>query len=294
MKIKISFVLGSYQRKRFLELTIESLRHELAILDQPGEIIVVDGGSTDGSIGWLTRQKDVITVVQHNRGIWKGKQITRKSWGYFMNLGFRIAKGKYICMVSDDCLLVPGSLKRGIEYLEEESIGRQVAGGAFFWRDVPGPDNYWVGSLHGDKVLINHGLFLKQALEDADYINEEDFRFYYADSDLCLRLWEKGYDILICPDSYVEHFSHANFQVRQGNSRLAEEDATFFKGKWGQYNFRSGSRYTKNDFRKTFKDPAQTSWKFRRAGIFNYHLVRLQLIKMIRSKLKKINGGITL
>ena len=81
----ISIVIASYQRKDLLQKTIESVRNNNIKL--PFEIIVVDGGSDDGSIEWLIRQKDVITIVQHNRGKFDGKTIQRKSWGYFMNLG---------------------------------------------------------------------------------------------------------------------------------------------------------------------------------------------------------------
>src|SRR5688572_14235075 len=101
----LSVVIGSYNRRRFLELTLESVREELA--GSAHEIIVVDGGSQDGTVDWLTRQRDVIAVVQHNRGTWRGRPLERRSWGYFMNLGFKLAQGKYICMLSDDCLLVP-------------------------------------------------------------------------------------------------------------------------------------------------------------------------------------------
>jgi GT2 family glycosyltransferase len=90
----ISIVLGSYNRLRFLKLTIKSIRNNgIAV---PYEIIVIDGGSTDGSMAWLIKQKDIITIVQHNQGIWKGTQIKRRSWGYFMNLGFKSAHRVYM------------------------------------------------------------------------------------------------------------------------------------------------------------------------------------------------------
>jgi glycosyltransferase involved in cell wall biosynthesis len=57
----------------------------------PFEIIVVDGGSEDGTLEWLIRQKDIITIVQHNRGEFNGKPVKRKSWGYFMNPCFKAA-----------------------------------------------------------------------------------------------------------------------------------------------------------------------------------------------------------
>lgn len=62
----VNVVLGSYNRKRFLKLTIDSIRKELESCDFSHEIIVVDGGSTDGAIGWLSKQKDIVSIIQHN------------------------------------------------------------------------------------------------------------------------------------------------------------------------------------------------------------------------------------
>ena len=91
MKPQISVVLGSFNRRRYLRATLGAVRgHGIAV---PYEIIVVDGGSTDGALQYLTKQKDVITIVQHNRGTWQGKPIVRRSWGYFMNLAFKAAQG---------------------------------------------------------------------------------------------------------------------------------------------------------------------------------------------------------
>jgi glycosyltransferase involved in cell wall biosynthesis len=87
-------VIGSFNRAPFLRLAIESVRRELASL--ASEIIAVDGGSDDGALPWLIAQKDIITIVQHNRGLWRGKPLERRSWGYFMNLGFKCALRKRI------------------------------------------------------------------------------------------------------------------------------------------------------------------------------------------------------
>jgi GT2 family glycosyltransferase len=200
----VSIVIGSFNRRRFLERTIESLRANGA--RTPHELIVVDGGSTDGSLEWLVRQKDIITIVQHNRGEFRGAPIRRRSWGYFMNLGFKSAQGRYILMLSDDCLLVPGAIDRGVaRFSQLEGEGRRIGGVAFYYRNWPDERDYYVQLTLGGKLMVNHGMYARSAMESVGWVEEDRYQFYKADGDLSLKMWEAGFEVADCPGAYVEH-----------------------------------------------------------------------------------------
>src|ERR1700722_16867102 len=174
----VSVVFGSYQRRRFIEPALESIRNELQGI--PHEIIVIDGGSTDGSLEWLSAQKDVLLIVQHNRGEWMGAEIERRSWGYFMNFGFKAAHGKYVCMLSDDCLVIPGAIRNGLKTFEAAlDNGAKVGAVAFYWRNWGQQKDYMVGLTMGH-LFVNHGLYLNDALADVGYLDEENYKFYHA------------------------------------------------------------------------------------------------------------------
>jgi GT2 family glycosyltransferase len=229
--IEVSVVLGSYNRKKFLLHTIETIRRSKA--DFRFEIIVVDGGSTDGSVEWLSNQKDIITIVQHNRGEWNGKRVERRSWGYFMNLAFKAAQGRFVLMLSDDCLIHENAMSNGVKFFHGlVAQGRRVGAIPFYWRNWPEMKNYWVGTILGGHYNLNHGLYLKEALERVGYIDESSFQFYYADGDLCLRIVREGYEIAPCRDSFVEHYSHANEAVRDTNNALERGDRQAYFEKW--------------------------------------------------------------
>ena len=227
----VSVVIGTYNRIDFLKSTIETVRNELD--DTPHELIVVDGGSTDGTTQWLIEHKNIISIIQHNRGGWQGKPIERKSWGYFMNLGFRAASAKYICMLSDDCLVIPGAIKNGIDLFDNElKAGKKIGAVAFYWRNWPEQQKYWVGLAFGNRMFVNHGLYLRDALEKVNFIDTENFFFYHADGDLCLRLADAGYKCIDSPNSYIEHSSDANSEVRATNTERQKQDWATYENRW--------------------------------------------------------------
>lgn len=250
-KPAVSVVIGTYNRLRYLRATLESVRDELA--GTPHEIIVVDGGSDDGTLRWLVRQKDVIAIVQHNRGEWRGQRIERRSWGYFMNLGFKAAQAPLICMLSDDCLVVPGAIRNGLRTHEAESATQRIGAVAFWWRNWPDDDVYRIGRAFGDRMFVNHGLYLREGLEAVSFVDEDSFGFYHADGDLALRLAEAGYACVASPDSYVEHIADANPVVRASNLATQQRDWETYRDRWGHL----GEPSRDWDERR-FDDPAGT------------------------------------
>jgi GT2 family glycosyltransferase len=254
----VSVVIGSHNRLEFLQPTVESVRHELDGVEH--EIVVVDGGSSDGSVRWLLRQKDVITIVQHNRGQWRGRQIERKSWGYFMNLGFKAAQGRYVCMLSDDSLVVPGAIRNGIDVFDASlAAGEKVGAVAFYWRDWNGKADYRVGLTWGSNMFVNFGLYSSDALAEIGYADEDTYFFDYADGDIGLRLAEANYACIDSPDSYVVHHKHVDERVKPSNRERAALDWDAYAKRWGHL-----GEARQDWIEKVFSDPhetAKTYWR---------------------------------
>jgi glycosyltransferase involved in cell wall biosynthesis len=283
----VSIVLGTYNRCSFLKLTIDGIRKEVKNINH--EIIVVDGGSTDGTLKWLMKQKDIITIVQHNRGVWQGKQIERRSWGYFMNLGFKSAQGKYVCMLSDDCLIVPGAIVNGVNNFEEQlNKGKKVGALAFYWRNWPDDKNYYVGLTLGNKLFVNHGLYLKQALEQIGYADEEKYLFYHADGDLCLKMWEIGYLCLDAPNSYIEHFNHANLSVRKTNIKNQASDWNYYLSRWENIFYNPELKNIGSWLEKDYQDKNGTAKTFYALPSVRYVLVRSNFRKKLMRFIKNV------
>lgn len=227
----VSVVLGTLNRRKLLEKCLASVRRELEGLD--GEIIVVDGGSDDRTIPWLTKQEDVITILQYNRYKDGETSMRRRSWGGFMNMGFRAASADYILMISDDCLLMPGAIRNGIEQIESaKKAGVPVGACAFYFRDWPKQKRYYVQRTIGGNLMLNHGIYTREALEAAQYANEDDYVFYKSDTDLSLKIWDSGYAIIDAPRSICEHYVGIEEELRAGNTALMSYDRAQMKQYW--------------------------------------------------------------
>jgi len=273
----VSVVIGSYNRRPFLARALESVRANGA--SAPYELIVVDGGSTDGSIAWLAAQKDVITILQHNRGEFRGQPVRRRSWGYFMNLAFKCAQGRYVLMISDDCLLVPGAIDAGVRRFSEgmatprsdmgddgtvigDDAGREIGAVAFYFRNWPNEDEYYVQYTFGGRMMVNHGMYAREVLERVGWVDEDRYLFYKADGDLSLKIWEAGFAIVDCPTAIVEHYEGANRAVRKSNREVLVRDRAAYRQRWQGIYWDPEGPDLRTRTPLGFDDPTRTASRF--------------------------------
>jgi hypothetical protein len=186
--VKISVIIPSYNQAEFLGQAIESVLQE----QHPSiELIVMDGGSTDGSV-------DVITRHARHLAHWE----SRKDRGQAdaINRGMRASTGEVVAWLNSDDYYLPGALRAVSEAFE--SAGEDVgfifgtgirvdrAGGkiADFWPHEPVFSR--AALLYGFDYILQPAVFIRRsALFDVGLLDES--LSYALDYDLWLRLSEK-------------------------------------------------------------------------------------------------------
>ena len=118
----ISVIVPSYNQAPYLEATLESILHQVGV---ETEVIVVDGGSTDGSVEIIRRYADKLAwwVSEKDRG-----------QAHAIMKGARRATGEIITWLNSDDLYEPGALRKVIQAFERSPDAAAVYGDYYILR----------------------------------------------------------------------------------------------------------------------------------------------------------------
>lgn len=294
--VKISVITPSYNQAVFIDATIRS------VIEQDYEnmeYIVVDGGSTDGSVDIIQSYSDKIDliIVEPDKG-----------QSDAINKGFRRATGDIICWVNSDDMLLPGALKKVGTYFNEHPGCRWLAGNCRFtdlflnmhW-------HYKIKKLDPvDYLLFGEGNFLAQSSvffekklwEEAGEINQN--LHYAMDLDLWLRF------LAIAPLHTLDEDLSINRQypatkTNTGREKVIQEVATIVVNstlnKQKHYTYNEIERSVRANFLKIEKHEFRTALYNMLNNIFQFKLSykeRAHLIAIIVKNVTKKFLGLKL
>lgn len=227
--IKLSIIIVNFNVKAFLQNCLLSVRKSLE--DIPSEIIVVDNASDDGSVEIIKKNFPDVKLIElsENLGFSKAN-----------NIGLKIAKGEYICLLNPDTIVEEDTFNTMIRFMESHPeagmAGCKILNpdGTFQLacrRSFPTP---WVAFT---KIFGLSALFPKSKLfarYNITYLDEnqtyevdaisgsfmflrrevyekvggldESFFMYGEDLDWCFRIKEAGFKIYYVHSTKIIHF----------------------------------------------------------------------------------------
>jgi len=211
----VSLIIPNLNGKNLLKECLTSLS-KLDYKDY--EIIVSDGGSTDGTCEMIKKDFKKVRLIRE-----EGAGIGRSN-----NLGMKAAIGEIIAFdLNNDEVFKKDWLKKLVEVLlSSPEIG--IVGGS---RIVYGTKNIIDEAGYRFNLLglarTNHGLILEQLTKDPEIVDfvgipvfrrsllnkigmcDEQYRIYYEDSDFCLRANRAGFKTLWVPTAISYHRRHS-------------------------------------------------------------------------------------
>jgi len=214
-------------------------------LDQQTQVMVVDNGSTDGTLPYL-RQLDWITLVENGRnlGFVKGN-----------NVGIQAAPPDHdVLLLNNDTVIQQDNwleeMQRVAYSAEDVGIvgcrmvlgdGRLLHAGAYMPQD-----SFWgqqIGSL--EKDVNQYGLdrevtavtgacfYIKRAVIQAIGPLNEAFFSYFEDTDYCFRAAKAGFRTMCAGNVTIVHHENVSTNVNQVNfSKLFRKSQKIFRKQW--------------------------------------------------------------
>jgi GT2 family glycosyltransferase len=204
---KISAIFVNWNRCALLQAAVSSLWMQ----KYPDlEVIVIDNGSTDGSLEWLRQQNEIILIENGGN---RGASAAR-------NQGIRMATGTYVLFMDSDAeLLTDGALQRLAQVMESQPEIAGNSGGIYSDRDTStiwcySPCTDWEGIFDPQRSTtlqeLPPALSTCFSLFRADIVRDvggfDEFYFYlFEDGDLCERIRKAGYRFFIDPEVKILH-----------------------------------------------------------------------------------------
>ena len=182
MRSKISIITPSFNRS---SLIVEAIESVLAQNYPSFEHIVVDGGSTDGTLSLLTKYPHIKLISEPDNGMYDA-----------LNKGIRIATGEILGFLNSDDFYEPQIFNTIAESFAIRNVDAVIGGANFFYENSEGTreyffqstppltHNYWKTIIIGSPIF-NAWFFKKPVF---DLIGMFDSSYMIAgDRDLLLR-----------------------------------------------------------------------------------------------------------
>ena len=209
--MKTTIIIPNYNGLAFMEPCFESLEKQTM---KDFKILVVDNGSTDGSVEWLKEHEIPSIFLPENTG-----------FSGAVNVGIKAADTPYVILLNNDTKVAPHyveALERAMDRSEKIfSVSSKMiqmyhpdlmddAGDMYsvlgwaFQRGVGRPEKLYKRSCRVFTACAGAAIYRREVFETIGYFDEMHFA-YLEDIDVGYRAKLYGYDNVFCPEAVVHH-----------------------------------------------------------------------------------------
>lgn len=215
---KVSIIVVNWDGKRFLSECLDGLSQQIY---QPLSLIVVDNGSSNGSVDFVNRNYPEVKTIALPKNV---------GFSAANNYAFKIIQTEYVALLNNDAVPHPLWIKHLVEALESHPEVGFAASKMLFYDNPETIDRAGdayskagTGLLRGRGESANNynkqewifgacagaALYRTSMLKDIGFF-DEDFFLLYEDVDLSFRAQLKGYKCLYVPEAIVYHMASSS------------------------------------------------------------------------------------
>lgn len=238
---KTSIIILTYNNLDYNIICLESIRKYTTA--ETYEIIIVDNNSTDGTQEWLKEQTDIKLILNDtNLGFPKGCNLgiaasDKDNDILFLNNDTKVTPrwldNLKICLYSDDKIGATASITNYCSNYQSISVPYKDMEDMIEFADknnISSPDK-WEQKIR----LVAFCMLVKRDVINKIGILDEIFTpGNFEDDDLCMRIIDVGYKLMLCNDSFIHHFGSTSFKKDYNKfNDLLKINAQKFEEKWG-------------------------------------------------------------
>lgn len=211
-----SVVIPTYNRKAILEKCLTALENQVISDDKVNgyEIVVVDDGSTDGTVDWLKANQ---TQFPHLR-LWEQNHLGPAA---ARNLGVEKAQGETIIFIDSDLVVTEqflqahaDALSKGTKQLNSDRLFTYGAVINTCNFEDPTSEPYKITDFSAAYFATGNVAIAKKWLEKAGLFDNRFQLYGWEDLELGVRLKQLGLKLIKCPEAVGYHW-HPPFKLEQ-------------------------------------------------------------------------------
>ena len=228
MDTKLSIIVPNFNGKQFLKICFDSILNQNY---SSYEIIIVDNGSSDGSVQYINENYPEFTLIQNKENL---------GFAAAVNQGIKASNADYIFLLNNDVELETDCISNLLKCIEKDKNIFAVSSKMIQYNDRSKMDDAgdeytilgWTRKVGDGKspdlytaereifsACAGAALYRKNILDEIGYF-DENFFAYMEDVDISYRARIKGYKCVYCPEAVVYHFGSGTSGSRYNEFKI--------------------------------------------------------------------------